>query len=213
MIFSDCNELLNLGYMNINHSVSEYDSVVAAYNNFCSTSYNSASSEQKRGLDVSFSFLKKISGKLGYNWGKTLNQTTWSQICQDTNTYSRLSTYQSVDSSEISNIALSAWQNCLALNACGLKSDFSITQDLTGLTGTLYYTGSSPISFLGVDNIGLGKASCNVTAYIGNKYVTKAVTADTTFKLSTKAANFNCQRTTGSASGNYGSGIFIIGYR
>lgn len=192
----DCNELLRLGYMNVNHSVSQYDSVVSAYNHFCSTSYNSASSDKKRGLQTSFDYLKTISGSLGFSWGKTLTQETWSQICEDKNTYNKLSTYQSADSSEISNSALSAWQNCLTLNARGLKSDFNMTQDLTGLTGTLYWTGSTPITFLGVDNIGLGKASCNVTAYIGNKYVTKPVTSDTTFKLTTKAANFNCQRST-----------------
>lgn len=192
----DCNELLRLGYMNINHSVSQYDSVVSAYNHFCSTSYDSASSDQKRGLQASFDFLKTISGSLGFNWGKTLTQETWSQICEDVNTYNKLSTYQSVDSSEISSTALSAWQNCLTLTARGLKTDFSPTQDLTGLTGALYWTGSSPINFLGVDNIGLGKANCEVTAYIGNKYVTQTVTPSTTFKLSTKAANFNCQRIT-----------------
>lgn len=191
-----CNELLRMGYTNINHSVNQFDSVVSAYRHFCNTRYDTASVDEKNGLETSFTFLTQLAGKLGFNWSKNLNQTTWSQICEDESAYQKLYTFSSADSIEISNAALSAWQNCLALNARGLKSEFTPTQDLTGLTASLYWTGSSAISFLGIDNNGLGTAQCTVTAFVGKKYLTIPVEANTNFKLGTKAANFNCKRAT-----------------
>lgn len=192
----DCNELLNLGYMNINHSVNSYDSLVSAYNFLCTESYSSASQSTKRGMNFSFDFLKKLTGNFGQSIEGSLTQTTWSKVCKDKAIYNKLSTYQSINSSEISSIAMSAWTECLAMNSRGLKANFGTTPDLTGLTGTLYWAGSSPIYFTGVDNNGLGTASCTVTYYDGKKYVTTPTTNTTLFKLGASAAGFNCKRNT-----------------
>ena len=192
----DCNELLNLGYMNINHSVNSYDSVVSAYNLLCSESYNSASESTKKGMSFSFDFLKKLSGSFGKTFEGSLTQENWSKVCEDKELYTRLSTYQSINSSEISSVAMSAWKECLALNARGLKPNFSATSDLTGLTGTLYWAGSTPIFFTGVDNSGVGTAACNITYHDGKQYVTKPTTSSLVFKLGTKAASFSCRRKT-----------------
>lgn len=192
----DCNEMLRLGYMNINHSVTQSDSIVSAYRHFCSTSYNSASSDVRAAMQISFDFL----GSFGIGGGKTLSQTSWTQICKDQSLYNKYSSYQSVDSSEISDIALSAWQNCLVLNQRGVKADFSPTPDLTGLTGSLYWAGSTPINFLGVETAGLGTATCTVTAWNGKNYVTQDSGPGLGFKLSAKAAHFNCKRATSTDS-------------
>ena len=193
---ANCNELLQLGYTNINHSVNSYDSAVSAYNFLCSESYSSVSTDKKRGMSLSFDFLKKITGSLSANWGNTLTQTSWNQVCSDKALSSKLSTFQSINSSEISAIALNAWTECLNLNARGLKADFSVTPDLIGLTGTLYWNGSTPIYFTGVSNNGLGAASCNVTYYDGKQYINKQATDNTLFMLDAKSASFNCKRTT-----------------
>lgn len=193
---ADCNELLQLGYMNINHSVSASDTLVSAYQNLCSESYSSASTGKKKGMNFSFDFLKKFSGSLGGTWENTLTQTAWSKVCNDKSLKTKLSTYQSLNSSEISHVAMNAWTECLALNERGLKPNFNATSDLTGLTGTLYWNGSWPIYFTGVDNNGLGTASCSVTYYDGKQYTTKAASSTTTFALDSKSASFNCKRKT-----------------
>lgn len=190
----DCNELIRLGLYNISNSVNVYDAQVAAYNHLCSESYSSSGSDKQKSQGINFGFLN-IS--LGWNGSKgtALNQTSWSRVCEDSDLRNQLYTYSSASSQQIADNALIAWQSCLAMKARGLRTDIRPTSNLTGVSFDLFWLGSSPAWFRGLDQPDIGQASCTVSIP-GNTTAagTKTATSTTAFKLSAAAATFVCRR-------------------
>jgi hypothetical protein len=194
---TDCNELIRLGLYNVRNTVDQHDSLVSAYNHLCNQSYNSSSSSRQGAMNFSFNFLKVGLG-LGGSSGSSLSQESWTSICTDTATQNKLYTYNSLNSQTIYDGSLNAWQNCVNLQARGLKTDIRPTSTFSGVSFDLYWTGSAPAKFRGIEQPDLGKANCTVTAILPvngvNTTVTQVVKANTQLNLTTKAANFVCNR-------------------
>ena len=190
----DCNELIRLGLYNVQNSVSEHDSLTAAYRHFCQESYASSSSSRQGSMKASFSVLNIFSIGGGGGSGSSLTQTQWERICEDESLREELYTYDSIQSQTIFQGSLDAWEQCLALNERGLKTDIRPTSDLTGVSFDLYWTGSSKADFLGIDQPDLGQAQCTVTTSGKNGLSAEPVTPSSRLRLSSSAANFSCQR-------------------
>jgi len=190
---ADCNELIRLGIHNVYKSVDKHDSLATAYHHLCYENYESANTDRKKSMNASFSFLKY---KLGFGLGgeSSLTQTTQTKICEDKKIYNELNSYNSIESQQIYDGALNAWQNCLTMEQRGLKIDIRPTPTFSAISFDLHWTGSYAAEFLGLEQPDLGKAVCNVTS--NKKRITTTVKAGprTKFPLTTKAATFVCKR-------------------
>lgn len=191
----DCNELIRLGIYNVYNTISEHDSLVTAYHQLCTEDIDKVSTEKKRGMSLAFEFLKIKIGPISGNYDTTLTTDTQRKYCETIDTSNKLRTYDSVQSQQIYDGSLNAWQNCLAMQARGLKTDIRPTSTFSAVSFDLYWTGSVGAKFRGIDQPDLGKSNCIVTTTSGNKTVTQVVKSDTQFPLTTKASNFVCNRT------------------
>lgn len=191
VLAEDCNELIRLGLHNVQNSVSEHDSLTAAYRHFCEQSYESSSTARQGSLGISFGPLS-----FGGGAGSSLTQESWERICEDEDLRDELYSFESLQSETIYQGSLDAWERCLAMNARSLKTDIRPTSDLTAVSFDLYWTGSSKATFLGIDQPDLGQADCTVTTAGNTGLNAASVQPNTRFKLKTSAANFSCIRDT-----------------
>lgn len=179
-----CNEILRLGYTNIESisSNSEKDSVQKQ--DFCSSEYSNDKSTSSLKVEAAYGL---FSGGLASSDGNI--REAQKRVCTSGygKEYSKSAYKQDV--STIYQGALNAWTTCLAMKASGLDIDIKPYQDLTGVVVEMAWRRSGKVKFRGIDHN--DDVTCNVTSDTKHSITT----ADMTIPLTTSSIILNCKRT------------------
>lgn len=185
----DCNELLRLGYRNIEENSSAAMSRQFARADFCSEDYEKASADKKMKIEAAYG---PFSG--GAATSESNIRTAQKKVCWSKDESAESASSSSNKAVTIHDQALDAWNKCNALAAKQLATDVSLMADLAGVTVQMTWRGANSVRFTGLNVVGVGtRAACTVQTPALPK--AEAAGPNTRFDLKAEAtATFSCSR-------------------